>query len=114
MCVVRVHDNVKPFVCVYHERTFRQRETLNQHLRIHSGEKLYGCGYCGKVFRNKAILKKHILTQQDVVHDICGKASKSLRDLIQHSLSADMPLFVHTYTFFVYNYMSLNSNSTNL
>jgi len=50
---------VKPHVCKFCLKGFRQKGNLNVHLRIHTGEKPYTCNACQRPFSQLSNMKRH-------------------------------------------------------
>jgi KRAB domain-containing zinc finger protein len=54
-----VHTGKKPFSSTFCDKSFAQRNKLNQHMRVHTGEKPYSCTVCGKSFARRDSLAVH-------------------------------------------------------
>lgn len=58
---VRLHGDVQPEVCPYCKKEFREKRSLDKHIRaIHEAERPYPCDHCSESFRNQIELKNHI------------------------------------------------------
>ncbi|XP_026468904.1 zinc finger protein OZF-like isoform X2 [Ctenocephalides felis] len=58
----RIHRSEKPFTCKYCNKSFKQKMGLHVHKRLHTGEKPYQCQICSKTFNQVAHLHSHLLT----------------------------------------------------
>ena len=58
---VRLHGDVQPEVCPYCKKEFREKRSLDKHVRaIHEAERPFPCDQCPETFRNTAELKAHV------------------------------------------------------
>jgi uncharacterized C2H2 Zn-finger protein len=58
---VRLHGDVQPEVCPYCKKEFREKRSLDKHIRaIHEAERPFPCEHCTESFRNQIELKNHI------------------------------------------------------
>lgn len=56
---MRVHNEERPFTCPTCGKRFSQRGNLTVHQRTHTQDRPHKCQVCDKTFREKAALKKH-------------------------------------------------------
>ena len=57
---VRLHGDVQPEVCPYCKKEFREKRSLEKHVRaIHEAERPFPCDQCSEAFRNQIELKNH-------------------------------------------------------
>ncbi|XP_022209679.2 putative uncharacterized protein DDB_G0277255 [Drosophila obscura] len=68
--------------CSICSKGFKDKYSVNVHIRTHTGEKPFACSLCGKSFRQKAHLAKHYqthMTQKNNGNLIKGSSSKHPR-----------------------------------
>ncbi|ALC46933.1 CG4374 [Drosophila busckii] len=68
--------------CSICSKGFKDKYSVNVHIRTHTGEKPFACSLCGKSFRQKAHLAKHYqthMTQKNNGNLIKGNAAKHQR-----------------------------------
>ncbi|XP_012276878.1 transcription factor Sp4 [Orussus abietinus] len=61
--------------CSICSKGFKDKYSVNVHIRTHTGEKPFACSLCGKSFRQKAHLAKHYQTHVAQKPSIAGAAS---------------------------------------
>ena len=85
---VRLHGDVKPEVCPYCKKEFREKRTLIKHIRaIHEAERPYACEHCTESFRNQIELKNHInrhLKDYPFKCDVCSMTFQKQEALTTH------------------------------
>lgn len=59
---MKVHNDVRPFVCRVCGKAFAQSVNLNRHYSVHNGERPYQCGFCAKTFTQQSNMQRHQLT----------------------------------------------------
>lgn len=62
--------------CTICSKGFKDKYSVNVHVRTHTGEKPFSCTLCGKNFRQKAHLAKHYQTHAAKANNPHGKGSK--------------------------------------
>ena len=55
-----MHTGVKPYRCEWCQKEFRDKSSLNKHVRIHTKEKPFVCVVCKKAFNQRVLLRNHI------------------------------------------------------
>jgi len=85
---VRLHGDVKPEVCPYCKKEFREKRSLDKHIRaIHEAERPYACEHCTESFRNQIELKNHInrhLKDYPFKCDVCSMTFQKQEALTTH------------------------------
>lgn len=56
----RTHGDVRPYVCQFCTRGFREKGSLVRHIRHHTGEKPFKCPKCGRGFAEHGTLNRHM------------------------------------------------------
>merc|ERR1712228_240068 len=57
---MRSHEDGKPFVCDFCNKSFARKDYLDAHRRIHTGEKPYACQICSYRATQRTTLKQHV------------------------------------------------------
>ena len=85
---VRLHGDVKPEVCPYCKKEFREKRSLDKHIRaIHEAERPFPCEHCTESFRNQIELKAHInrhLKDYPFKCDVCSMTFQKQEALTTH------------------------------
>ena len=85
---VRLHGDVKPEVCPYCKKEFREKRSLDKHIRaIHEAERPFPCEHCSELFRNQIELKAHInrhLKDYPYKCDVCSMTFQKQEALTTH------------------------------
>ena len=85
---VRLHGDVKPEVCPYCKKEFREKRSLEKHIRaIHEAERPFPCEHCTESFRNQIELKNHInrhLKDYPFKCDVCSMTFQKQEALTTH------------------------------
>ena len=85
---VRLHGDVKPEVCPCCKKEFREKRSLDKHIRaIHEAERPYACEHCTESFRNQIELKNHInrhLKDYPFKCDVCSMTFQKQEALTTH------------------------------
>jgi len=85
---VRLHGDVKPEVCPYCSKEFREKRSLDKHIRaIHEAERPFPCDVCPEAFRNQLELKNHMNRHmKDYPHkcDVCSMTFQKQESLTTH------------------------------
>uniref|UniRef100_A0A0A9YW16 Sal-like protein 1 n=1 Tax=Lygus hesperus TaxID=30085 RepID=A0A0A9YW16_LYGHE len=71
--------------CTICSKGFKDKYSVNVHIRTHTGEKPFNCSLCGKSFRQKAHLAKHYQTHMAQAKNGLSSNSKSAKNLISSS-----------------------------
>ncbi|BES97292.1 Zinc finger, C2H2 type [Nesidiocoris tenuis] len=71
--------------CTICSKGFKDKYSVNVHIRTHTGEKPFNCTLCGKSFRQKAHLAKHYQTHMAQAKNGISSNSKSAKNLISSS-----------------------------
>ncbi|XP_014246457.1 zinc finger and SCAN domain-containing protein 32-like [Cimex lectularius] len=71
--------------CNICSKGFKDKYSVNVHIRTHTGEKPFTCSLCGKSFRQKAHLAKHYQTHMAQAKNGLTTSSKSAKNLIPSS-----------------------------
>lgn len=81
----RTHGDVRPYVCQFCSRGFREKGSLVRHIRHHTGEKPFKCPKCARGFAEHGTLNRHMRAKgQD--------DTQSLTDLCTGSTDANSPV----------------------
>jgi hypothetical protein len=85
---VRLHGDVKPEVCPYCSKEFREKRSLDKHIRaIHEAERPFPCDMCPEAFRNQIELKNHMnrhLKDYPYKCDVCSMTFQKQESLTTH------------------------------
>jgi hypothetical protein len=55
---ILLNTSVKPYVCCFSSKTYRNSRALNHHITCQTGEKPYACNDVGEQFQHQQALKK--------------------------------------------------------
>ncbi|GBM15557.1 Zinc finger protein with KRAB and SCAN domains 8 [Araneus ventricosus] len=83
----QVHCEQRPFTCNMCPRSFKQRSTLENHIRTLTNEKPRECNFCHCSFARRTTLVAHIRThtnERPYQCNICHKSFKQKTDLMRH------------------------------
>ena len=64
---IKNHNSGKPFSCPFCFKSFSRTAIWKVHMRIHTGERPFSCSYCDKVFATNGNLKLHLRMKCSVV-----------------------------------------------
>lgn len=67
-----VHNERRPYSCLYCPKTFRQISHKNRHHRTHFNDRPYKCDECPKAFYDSASLKKHKQGHAGIRQYVCS------------------------------------------
>ena len=85
---VRLHGDVQPEVCPYCKKEFREKRSLDKHVRaIHEAERPFPCDQCSEAFRNTVELKAHMnrhLKDHPFKCDVCSLSFQKQEALTTH------------------------------
>ena len=85
---VRLHGDVQPEVCPYCKKEFREKRSLDKHIRaIHEAERPFPCEHCTESFRNQIELKNHInrhMKDYPFKCDVCSMTFQKQEALSTH------------------------------
>uniref|UniRef100_A0A3Q3WS66 C2H2-type domain-containing protein n=1 Tax=Mola mola TaxID=94237 RepID=A0A3Q3WS66_MOLML len=83
----KIHNGLKPFVCIFCSKSFRQKCQLVAHRRMHHGEeKPYTCERCGFKFSSTLTYHKRRHTGEKPYQcDLCGMSFSVSSSLIAHA-----------------------------
>ena len=85
---VRLHGDVQPEVCPYCKKEFREKRSLDKHVRaIHEAERPFPCDHCSESFRNQIELKAHVnrhLKDHPYKCDVCSISFQKQEALTTH------------------------------
>lgn len=65
-----VHSDTKMFTCIFCQKRFKRKFSLNVHTRTHTGEKPYECYFCDGKFSQAGDRKKHMKIHHDFKNDL--------------------------------------------
>ena len=87
---LRLHGNVVPEVCPYCKKDFRERRSLDKHIKlIHNSERPFACTMpnCNETYRNHVEMKNHVnqhLKEYPFECDQCPKTFQKEASLTVH------------------------------
>ena len=66
-----VHERKSSYTCYICKACFKDKPTMEEHIRQHSGETPYICTKCPLSFATKTLYRKHLFTSHGFICDIC-------------------------------------------
>lgn len=95
------HQTTRPFGCDQCNKTFKNRHSLNKHLKIHSGVKPYVCSVCSESYAALSSLKIHERRHTGDKPYTCKFCKKSFADSSTHKQHVSILSLIESQQFFM-------------
>ena len=93
---LKIHDGVKPYICLICNRLFRKMSHLQDHVETHKGDarkRDYECNVCQKKFFDRRVLRSHMKIHVSLSTnvrqfkcEVCHKSFKRKSHLQEHTV----------------------------
>lgn len=95
------HQTTRPFGCDQCNKTFKNRHSLNKHLKIHSGVKPYVCSVCSESYAALSSLKIHERRHTGDKPYTCKFCKKSFADSSTHKQHVSILSLIESHQLFM-------------